>query len=175
MTDVAANNTEITPLVERLATTLLASQTWLATAESCTGGGIAYQLTEISGSSQWFDRAFVTYSNEAKQEMLGVSATTLQKHGAVSDVTVKEMAMGAIMHSRAGLSVAVSGIAGPTGGSADKPVGLVWFSWARRDAGEKQQHIISREESRLFSGNRHEVRLQTIVYALQGLLVTLDA
>jgi len=135
---------------------------WLACAESCTGGGIAAALTDVAGSSAWFDRGFVTYSNEAKQEMLGVSAETLAHHGAVSRETVLEMARGALAHSRAQLSVAVSGIAGPTGGTPDKPVGTVWIAWATADGGSAVcEH---------FPGDRAAVRAATIDSALNGLV-----
>jgi nicotinamide-nucleotide amidase len=101
----------------------------LATAESCTGGGVAQAITEVAGSSAWFERGFITYSNLSKQQMLGVRETTLRQHGAVSEATVREMVAGALQHSAAQVSLAVSGIAGPDGGTADKPVGTVWFAW----------------------------------------------
>lgn len=171
MSEMALAATEIDRLLPQLAARLLANKLWLATAESCTGGGISYYLTEISGSSQWFDCAFVTYSNSAKQTMLGVGLDTLKIHGAVSAATVQAMAQGALLRSRADLSVAVSGVAGPTGGSADKPVGLVWFAFAKRQGGQIQ----SREEPQVFLGNRHAIRLQTIAYAIQGVLAVLDS
>jgi nicotinamide-nucleotide amidase len=133
-----------------------------ATAESCTGGWIAKLITDVPGSSAWFDRGFVTYSNQAKQQMLGVSGQTLATQGAVSEATVREMALGALAHSGAGISVAVSGVAGPAGGSPDKPVGTVWLAWARRDGAvvtERQQ----------FAGDRDAVRRQTAARALQGM------
>ena len=134
----------------------------LTTAESCTGGWIAKILTDIPGSSGWFERGFVTYSNEAKQDMLGVRASTLQQHGAVSEQVVKEMASGAICNSRADVSVAVSGIAGPGGGTADKPVGTVWLAWA---AGKnlRTSHVH-------LSGERSRIREQAVELALQGVL-----
>lgn len=150
-------------LSEQVGQRLLQKHCWLATAESCTGGWIAQAITDISGSSQYFDRGFVTYSNEAKQEMLDVSPTTLAQHGAVSEATVKEMTLGALAHSRADIVVAVSGIAGPTGGTQEKPVGLVWHAWCLRDADP-----VARPEQYL--GNRFEVRQQTVVTALKGLL-----
>jgi nicotinamide-nucleotide amidase len=134
-----------------------------ATAESCTGGWIAKLITDVPGCSAWFDRGFVTYSNQAKQEMLGVRGETLAAHGAVSEPTVREMARGALAHSTAGISVAVSGIAGPGGGTADKPVGTVWLAWARRDGPVAA-------ECRRFGGGRDAVRRQTAQRALQGLL-----
>ncbi|MCB1737113.1 MAG: nicotinamide-nucleotide amidohydrolase family protein [Gammaproteobacteria bacterium] len=135
----------------------------LAVAESCTGGGLAQICTELAGSSAWFDRGFVTYSNAAKQDMLGVATETLAVHGAVSEAVVREMAHGAIGNSRAGVSVAISGIAGPGGGSADKPVGTVWFAWARRDGAVRVRC------ERLF-GDRAMVRRQAVLIALDGLI-----
>jgi nicotinamide-nucleotide amidase len=135
---------------------------WLACAESCTGGGIAAALTDVAGSSAWFDRGFVTYSNLAKQEMLGVSPDTLARCGAVSRETVIEMATGALLRSRAQLGVAVSGIAGPGGGTPDKPVGTVWIAWARG-----AETWASRE---LFVGDRAQVRAAAVEAALEGLL-----
>jgi nicotinamide-nucleotide amidase len=155
-------------LVEQLGRACEAHGVMLATAESCTGGGIASAITDVAGSSGWFDRAFVTYSNEAKMEMLGVSAATLNVHGAVSEDAAREMAAGAIARSRAGLAVAVTGIAGPSGGTVEKPVGLVWFAWARR-GGDIDV------ERRQFSGDRASVRQQTQKVALEGLLARCNA
>jgi nicotinamide-nucleotide amidase len=154
---------DIQHLSEQVGQRLLQKHFWLATAESCTGGWIAQSITDIAGSSQYFDRGFVTYSNDAKQDMLGVSATTLSQQGAVSEATVKEMALGVLAHSRADIVVAVSGIAGPTGGSSEKPVGLVWHAWCFRN-----EEPVTRVEQYL--GNRFEVRRQTVITALQGLL-----
>jgi len=140
----------------------------LATAESCTGGGIAEALTDISGSSAWFERGFVTYSNVAKAEMLGVRLSTLEAHGAVSEAAVCEMAAGALQHSRAQLAVAVSGIAGPTGGTPEKPVGTVWFGWALRD-GEVHARLHH------LKGDRASVREQSVQIALQGALNMLNS
>ncbi len=149
-------------LVERLAEALRARGAMMATAESCTGGLIAGTCTAISGSSDWFDRAFVTYSNRAKTEMLGVPAPLIEQHGAVSQEVANAMAAGA--RERAGVSyaAAVTGIAGPTGGSDAKPVGTVWFGWAT-PAG-------TFTECRRFDGDRAAVRQQTVAHALQGLL-----
>ncbi|MDT8385347.1 MAG: nicotinamide-nucleotide amidohydrolase family protein [Gammaproteobacteria bacterium] len=161
------SNTDIAALAQRVGEALLARGWRLATAESCTGGGIAAALTDIAGSSQWFERGFVTYSNEAKQEMLGVSAATLSRHGAVSEATVREMVMGALAQSRAEMAVAVSGIAGPSGGTADKPVGLVCLAWlvAGTEPVVRTAH---------FSGDRAAVRAQTVRSALHGVLELLD-
>ncbi|MBI5918484.1 MAG: nicotinamide-nucleotide amidohydrolase family protein [Nitrosomonadales bacterium] len=135
----------------------------LATAESCTGGAVAAAVTDIAGSSAWFERGFVTYANAAKLEMLGVAQATLDQHGAVSEATVREMVAGALQHSRAHIALAVSGIAGPGGGSPDKPVGTVWFAWgARHGAVHARIHHLS--------GNRAEVRAQSVRIALQGVL-----
>jgi nicotinamide-nucleotide amidase len=135
----------------------------LATAESCTGGGVAHALTDISGSSAWFERGFVTYANAAKVEMLGVRQATLDAHGAVSEATVREMAAGALAHSHAEVAVSVSGVAGPTGGTPEKPVGTVWFGWALRNGG-----VYTRLHQ--LSGDRTAVRAQSVEIALQGVL-----
>lgn len=142
----------------------LAARGWqLATAESCTGGWIAEAVTAISGSSAWFDRGFVTYSNAAKADMLGVSAETLATQGAVSEATVREMAEGALARSLAQCAVAVSGVAGPSGGTATKPVGMVCLGWAVRGL---QTRVITAR----FSGDRAAVRRQTVMRALEGVL-----
>ncbi len=135
----------------------------LVTAESCTGGWIAKCCTDLPGSSHWFERGFVTYTNEAKMEELGVLAATLQIHGAVSEATVAEMAAGALHHSRAQVSVAVSGIAGPGGGRPDKPVGTVCFGWALAGKGpvSRQLYIV---------GDREQIRRQAVAVALRGVL-----
>ena len=135
----------------------------LATAESCTGGWIAQAVTSVAGSSDWFERGFVTYSNEAKKESLGVRAATLSRHGAVSEETAREMAAGAVKRSRAQIAVAVTGIAGPGGGTRTKPVGMVCFAWAR---GRRAPESATRH----FSGGRESVRRKSVVAALQGLL-----
>ena len=140
----------------------------LVTAESCTGGGVSAAVTAISGSSEWFDRAFVTYSNEAKQQMLRVSAATLEAHGAVSEEIAREMALGALAASPGTISVSVTGVAGPTGGTRLKPVGMVCFAWAR--SGE----AMPRSETRHFSGDRESVRQQSVVRALHGVAELLD-
>lgn len=141
--------------------------TMLATAESCTGGWVAQSVTAIAGSSAWFERGFVTYSNAAKRELLGVSKKTLRKFGAVSEPTAREMARGARARSRAGVAVAVTGIAGPGGGSAAKPVGTVCFAWAGRRGGV-------RSETRRFRGGREAVRRRSVIRALEGVLETLE-
>jgi nicotinamide-nucleotide amidase len=134
----------------------------IATAESCTGGLLAAYLTEKSGSSAWFERGFVTYSNEAKIEMLGVKQSTLEHYGAVSEQTAKEMAEGALNNSRADLSIAITGIAGPDGGSADKPVGMVCFGFAGKN-------IESLTQTKYFEGDRKAIREQAAQFALEKL------
>jgi nicotinamide-nucleotide amidase len=139
----------------------------LATAESCTGGWIAKTLTDVAGSSAWFERGFVTYHNRAKVEMLGVSTDTLARYGAVSEAVVREMAQGALAHSGAELAVSVSGVAGPGGGTAAKPVGTVWLAWARAGAATRATDFV-------FEGDREAVRRQAVEAALVGLLEGLD-
>jgi nicotinamide-nucleotide amidase len=150
-------------LVLAVSKKLLAQQLQLVTAESCTGGGLSYHLTSLSGSSEWFERGFVTYSNLSKIEMLGVKHLTLDKFGAVSAETAREMAEGALRHSHAHISVAITGIAGPTGGTDEKPVGTVYFSWA----GMNRESITRME---LLKKSRKEIREQSIRIALEGLL-----
>ena len=154
---------ELDVLARRVGEALAARGLWLATAESCTGGWIAEAVTAIAGSSAWFDRGFVTYSNAAKTDMLGVRGDTLDTHGAVSEATVSEMAAGALARSRADLAVAVSGVAGPGGGSAAKPVGTVCLAWARRGAPTATTTVH-------LAGDRAAVRRQTVLLALQGVL-----
>ena len=134
----------------------------LVTAESCTGGWVAQAVTSIAGSSAWFERGFVTYSNAAKRELLGVSQATLRKHGAVSEETAREMAAGALAHSRGSISVAITGVAGPSGGSAKKPVGMVCFAWA------KGRRV--RSETCHFRGDREAVRRRSVIRALEGVM-----
>jgi nicotinamide-nucleotide amidase len=156
----------IVELAELLGGRLRARRMWLATAESCTAGGVAYAVTQVAGSSRWFDRGFVTYSNAAKRQQLGVSAVDLRLHGAVSEPVARAMARGALGASDAQIAVGITGIAGPGGGSADKPVGLVCFSWALRRAGE----LRLRTETHHLAGDRAAVRTQAIIVALEGLL-----
>ncbi|WP_455205462.1 nicotinamide-nucleotide amidase [Kaarinaea lacus] len=154
---------DLDQLSEQIGQALLAQKLVLATAESCTGGWVAQVVTQTAGSSQWFDRGFVTYTNESKQEMLAVREATLQQHGAVSQATVTEMAEGALKHSHAQIALSISGIAGPSGGTADKPIGLVWFAWAQTDAATQTQ-------SQHFSGDRTQVRYAAVEFSLQRLL-----
>ena len=139
----------------------------LATAESCTGGAVASAITDIAGSSEWFERGFITYSNEAKREMLGVDQDTLTRYGAVSEVVVREMVAGALHHSHAQVALAVSGIAGPAGGMPDKPVGTMWFAW-----GITGGQCVARLHH--LSGNRAEIRMQSVRIAFQGVLELLN-
>ena len=157
----------LTTLATLAGAKLKAQGLMLATAESCTGGWVAQCITAIAGSSDWFERGFVTYSDAAKQEMLGVSAATLAAHGAVSEPTAREMAAGALGRSRAQVAVAITGIAGPGGGTPQKPVGTVCFAWARND-GELQA------ATRQFDGDRESVRRQSVIAALQGVLELLQ-
>lgn len=155
-------------LAERLGAALRAQHLVLTTAESCTAGGIAYAVTLVPGSSQWYDRGFITYSNESKMQVLGVSAAYLRDFGAVSEPVARAMAIGALSQSAAQVAVAVTGIAGPDGGTADKPVGTVCFAWAvRRDATSAPW---VKTETRRFDGDRAAVRTATIVAALQTLV-----
>lgn len=153
-------------LAEQAGHLLLRHRIQLVTAESCTGGWIAEAITAVPGSSQWFERGFVTYSNDAKQDLLGVTADDLAQHGAVSEQVVKAMAQGAIVRSRSHLSIAVSGIAGPDGGTADKPVGLVWIAW-----GQKRGYVEA--QACQFGGDREAIRRATVEVALQGLVARL--
>ena len=154
---------ELEALAAKLGALLLANGEKLETAESCTGGWVAQCLTAISGSSDWFERGFVTYSNEAKQEMLGVEPETLLKHGAVSETTASAMAAGALRHSHANWALSITGIAGPAGGSLEKPVGSVCFGWVGPDGRVEV-------ESCFFPGSREEIRSQSVAHALTGLL-----
>jgi nicotinamide-nucleotide amidase len=153
-------------LARQVGEALMAHSMTLVTAESCTGGGVAQAVTRISGSSAWFDRGFVTYSNESKEEMLGVSPEALEQYGAVSEQTVREMADGALQYSRAKVALSVSGIAGPTGGTAEKPVGLVWFAWATGDNVQTACHHLL--------GDRDAVRAKSVQIALQGVINLLN-
>ena len=153
---------EIKTLAAQLGVILTDKRLWITTAESCTGGGVSYALTDTPGSSNYIDRAFVTYSNQAKHELLGVNEQTLNTYGAVSEQTVLEMAPGAAKAAKADIAVAVSGIAGPGGATLDKPVGLVWFCihFAGKNYSSKQ----------VFSGNRANVREQAIVYSIEKVI-----
>ncbi len=160
-------------LVQQLADALLHHGWMLATAESCTGGMIAARCTDLSGSSQWLERGFVSYSNEAKHEMLGVDPALIAQHGAVSAEVAQAMALGALRHSKAQVSLAVTGVAGPTGGSQDKPVGTVWFAWALpSDSGPTLGADTAwvKTECVHFKGDRAAVREATLQHAMRTLL-----
>ena len=148
-------------LAESVGARMRAVRQTLVTAESCTGGWIAKTVTDLAGSSEWFDCGIVAYSYEAKQALLSVNPRTLEAHGAVSRETVIEMVSGALVHSGAGVAVAVTGIAGPGGGTPDKPVGTVWIGWKRRGG-------YPRAEVFQFDGDREAVRRQTVAAALAG-------
>ena len=149
-------------LAQQVAAALQARGLRIVTAESCTGGWVSMALTAVAGSSDWFERGYVTYSNAAKRDDLGVQEETLRRHGAVSEETAREMATGALKRGGGQVALAITGIAGPTGGSAAKPVGTVCFAWAH---GSK----IS-SETRRFDGDRESVRRQSVLHCLQGLL-----
>ncbi|MCC7545214.1 MAG: CinA family protein [Aquabacterium sp.] len=151
------------PLVTQLAQALTGRGWMMTTAESCTGGLIAGACTELAGSSLWFDRGVVTYSNEAKVDLLGVPAELIAQHGAVSEPVAMAMAQGALAKSKAQIAVAVTGVAGPGGGSPDKPVGTVWLAWACHDG-------LVQAERHVFGGDRAAVRSATVRCALQGVL-----
>ena len=155
----------VSDLVAQLATLLMRHQWQFATAESCTGGMIAAACTDLAGSSTWFERGFVSYSNAAKTELLGVPEALVEQHGAVSEAVARAMAQGALTHSHAQVAVAVTGVAGPTGGSVAKPVGTVWFGFAT-PAG-----VVS--EMRRFDGDRAAVRTATVDHALRRLIALL--
>ena len=150
-------------LSQRVADHLIKQGLVLATAESCTGGWVAKLMTDIAGSSTYFDRGFVTYTNESKQDMLSVKESTLIQHGAVSEATVTEMANGALLYSLANTAVAISGVAGPTGGTVEKPVGTVCFAWQRQ-----AQQV--QTATHCFAGNRDSVRQQAVEFILLQLL-----
>jgi nicotinamide-nucleotide amidase len=153
-------------LAVRVGNALRDTRLMLTTAESCTGGMVATAITDISGSSGWFERGFVTYSNQAKTEMIGVPAELIDKHGAVSEPVARAMAEGALRNSRAQVSLAITGIAGPGGGTETKPVGMVSFAWSNR--------INTSVETHVFKGDREQIRVQAAAHALRGLLELLE-
>lgn len=157
------DDTLLHDLAEATGKALKAHHLMLVTAESCTGGWIAKTVTDVAGCSDWFDCGMAAYSYEAKQALLGVRIETLMEHGAVSRETVIEMVSGALINSGASIAVAVTGIAGPTGGTVDKPVGTVWIGWKRR-GGYPDARVFH------FAGDREAVRRQTVAAALQGLM-----
>jgi nicotinamide-nucleotide amidase len=154
---------DLASLAERVGRELKKNSQSLVTAESCTGGWVSQVVTGVAGSSDWFERGFVTYSNAAKQELLGVRETTLKRHGAVSEETAREMAEGALRHGKGTVALSITGVAGPTGGTPQKPVGTVCFGWAAKGGR-------ARTETRRFPGDRENVRRQSVVHALEGIL-----
>lgn len=156
------------PLITKLGKLCVSKSLRLVSAESCTGGGVAYAFTSIAGSSIWFERGFVTYSNASKIELLGVSTQTLDRYGAVSQQVACEMAEGALKNSHADVSLAITGIAGPEGGTEDKPVGTCWFAWASHSFATKSKQEI-------FVGDRNSIRSQAITFILKELLTLIDA
>ena len=167
MTRDAANDAELQALSERLQRTCLARRLSVTVAESCTGGGVASAITAVAGSSGYFETGYVTYSNAAKTRLLGVSEAVLEAHGAVSRETVEAMVAGACRESGADLGVAISGVAGPGGGCAEKPVGTVWFAWG--------SERVQQAECRHFDGDRRSIREQAVRVALDGLIRWLEA
>jgi nicotinamide-nucleotide amidase len=155
-------------LAEQVGQALKRQGSMLTTAESCTGGWVSEAITMVPGSSDWFERGFVTYTYISKREMLGVSPDTLEQHGAVSEPTAREMVTGAIAHSHAQVAAAVSGTAGPGGGTPDKPVGTVCFAWGTKDGALES-------ETRHFAGDREAVRKQSVEHALRGILRLLES
>jgi nicotinamide-nucleotide amidase len=155
-------------LATRVGRALKKRELMVATAESCTGGWIGQAITMVPGSSEWFERGFITYTYISKREMLGVSARSLAKHGAVSEQVVREMVRGALARSHAQVAVSISGVAGPAGGTPDKPVGTVCLGWARKGGA-----VVV--ETRRFRGDRNEVRKRSVAYALRGVLKIIGA
>lgn len=156
-------DTHLYELAERVGLALKGADLMLVTAESCTGGWVGQAVTMVPGSSDWFDRGFIVYSNAAKLELLDVMPDTVERFGAVSEETARDMALGALDHSRAQVSVAVSGIAGPDGGTPAKPVGTVSLAWAHRDGRVRTQTV-------QFPGDRDGVRRRSVARALEGIL-----
>ena len=158
----------MTNIITKVQQFLIKNNLVLVTTESCTGGWVAKLMTDRAGSSAYFDRGFVTYSNQSKQDMLGVREKTLEEHGAVSEPVVKEMVQGALQHSSADIAIAISGIAGPSGGSKEKPVGTVCFAWMLKG-------FSAEAETCLFSGNRENIREKSVEYALNGIIEKIGA
>ena len=164
----APTDPELQALASRVADRMLEAGRQLVTAESCTGGWVAKSCTDLPGSSRWFRGGAIAYSNALKRDLLGVSEATLEGAGAVSEAAVREMAVGALARLGGDVAVAVSGIAGPDGGTADKPTGTVWFAWAVRDAGRVDVATVLER----FDGDRESVRRRAVAAALAGLLAT---
>lgn len=160
------SDTDMYGLAEQLGLALQARSLKLVLAESCTGGWLCKCVTDVPGSSEWFEQGFVTYSNAAKQSQLDVSSETLKTYGAVSEEVVREMVSGGLGRSQADIAVAISGIAGPSGGSGEKQVGLVWFAWGMRRFGNENIYTLQRR----FSGNREAIRRQAVMLGLENVL-----
>ena len=169
--DQAMLDAEIARTCERIGDRLRELDGHLVTVESCTGGGIAWHMTAVAGSSDWFDRSLVTYSNRAKNELAGVPEALIEEHGAVSEQTAVAMAEGGMALSGANYALSVTGVAGPGGGSKEKPVGTVCFAWSHRGPGDSR---VVETDTRQFPGGRHDVRLASIRHALTGLASMLD-
>ena len=165
--NMTSTYTDLTAIAADLGAALKAQGFMLAMAESCTGGLVAEAITRVAGSSAWFDRGFVTYSNAAKIDMLGVDSKTLQKFGAVSEQTAKEMATGALKNSTSQIAGSVTGIAGPDGGTQEKPVGMVCFAWA-------SLNFPVSASTQIFNGNRETIRQQAAIYMMAGLIERLN-
>ena len=166
-TNTLAHSMQTQQAVLHLSHVLLQKQWMLASAESCTGGMVAAACTDLAGSSAWFERGFVTYSNAAKTQQLGVDAALITQHGAVSEVVARAMAQGALLHSKAQVTLAITGVAGPAGGTLDKPVGTVWFAWAMPEG--------IHSELRHFEGDRATVRQASALHSLLGLLSLIES
>lgn len=160
---IAMNDQMLQHLARQVGIALTRHGLMLVSAESCTGGWLGQTITSVAGSSAWYERGFITYATISKHEMLGVSAVTLQQHGAVSEQTAREMAEGSIARSHAQIAIAITGIAGPEGGTVEKPVGMVCFAWVLKDG-------LARSETQHFSGDREAVRRQSVAVALQGVI-----
>ena len=166
-TNTLAHSMQTQQAVLHLSHVLLQKQWMLASAESCTGGMVAAACTDLAGSSAWFERGFVTYSNAAKTQQLGVEAALIAQHGAVSEAVARAMAQGALLHSKAQVTLAITGVAGPAGGTLDKPVGTVWFAWAMPEG--------IHSEVRHFEGDRATVRQASALHSLLGLLSLIES
>ncbi|MGH1469989.1 MAG: CinA family protein [Cellvibrionaceae bacterium] len=179
---MSTSSNQLTELTAQLAKHLVQRHWTVSAAESCTGGGVAHTFTALSGSSQWFEGGFVTYSNRMKTAMLGVDSSVLETCGAVSEAVVEQMAIGALDKSGANLSVAISGVAGPDGGTVEKPVGTVWFAWAvRLQKGSLRKSSLMKQNDQVGSvgcycelhqlkGDRLSIREQAVVIAIKGLI-----
>lgn len=166
-THTLSHSIQTQQVVLRLAHVLMQKHWMLASAESCTGGMVAAACTDLAGSSAWFERGFVTYSNAAKTQQLGVDAALIAQHGAVSEAVARTMAQGALLHSKAHVTLAITGVAGPGGGTLDKPVGTVWFAWAMPEG--------IHSELRHFEGDRATVRQASALHSLLGLLSLIES